>query len=173
MIVPLTWCMVQSYWLAAAVLFTLAAVSDFYDGKLARKYNQASPLGGLLDHGTDALLVTCGNWALAQLGLLPMLLVILIPCAFVQYMLDSKALAGRSLVTSVIGRSNGVAYFVLLGFGIGAHTLIQLSQWLDLPLVVLWELILQPGLTWAGWLLVATTVVSMLDRLQMLLRGRL
>ena len=173
MIIPLVWCMVHGFWLWSAFIFTLAAVSDFYDGKLARHYNQTSPLGGLLDHGTDALLVTCGCWALANMGLIPMLLVFMIPAAFLQYMLDSKALMGQNLVTSVLGKSNGVAYFVLLGTGIGAHSLQVIHQLITDNVWGIWQLILAPGLQWAGWVLVVTTGLSMLDRLQMLLRGRM
>ncbi len=144
-------------WLIAATLFTLAAVSDFYDGQLARRFNQATSFGGLFDHATDALYVTSCCTALATLGLVNPWLCALIPTAFAQYMLDSRALTGRPLRTSLIGRYNGVAYFVLAGTAIGASLLGW--QWL-LGIVAV-----------AAWLLVATTVVSMLDRLLTLLRG--
>ena len=173
LIFPLVWCMLEGLWLWAALIFTLAAISDYYDGKVARKLDQTSPLGGLLDHGTDALLVTCGIWALASMAYVPMLLVVMIPTAFVQYMLDSKALMGRNLVTSALGKSNGVAYFVLLGTGIGAHTLYELHSLVSTEVWSIWQLILIPGMEWAGWTLIVSTGLSMLDRLQMLLRGRM
>lgn len=44
-------------WLALA-LFTLAAVSDFFDGYLARIWGQSSPLGRMLDPIADKLLVS-------------------------------------------------------------------------------------------------------------------
>ena len=120
MIVPLTHAVLQQLWLWAAILFTAAAVSDYYDGKVARALNQTSPWGALFDHASDALLVSVGCGALAGLGLINPYLPWLIGAAFIQYMLDSKALAGQELRTSRIGRSNGVAYYVLLGTGIGA-----------------------------------------------------
>ncbi len=150
LIVPFTWLLLQEYWLAAAVCFALAVVSDIYDGKLARKYNQVSQLGGLLDHGTDALFVTCGCAALAVLGLINPILPILIPLAFLQYMLDSRALAGHALRTSLVGKVNGVCYFVVVGVVVGAELLGW--RWLLLPAAVF------------AWLLVASTCLSMLDR---------
>ena len=57
LLVPLlAWYVVGDQWLHAAVTITFAIITDIYDGKLARLYNSASPLGGFFDHGTDALL---------------------------------------------------------------------------------------------------------------------
>ena len=43
-------------WLALA-LYLAAAVTDFFDGYLARRWNQSSPLGRMLDPIADKLLV--------------------------------------------------------------------------------------------------------------------
>lgn len=44
------------YW-TTFVLFLLAAISDWFDGFLARKYNVCTKLGGVMDHIGDKLLV--------------------------------------------------------------------------------------------------------------------
>ena len=44
------------YWLTF-ILYLLAAISDWLDGFLARKYNCCSKLGGVMDHIGDKLLV--------------------------------------------------------------------------------------------------------------------
>jgi CDP-diacylglycerol--glycerol-3-phosphate 3-phosphatidyltransferase len=49
--------MFQMYWVAF-IVYVLAALSDFFDGWLARKYNATSKIGGVLDHIGDKLLVT-------------------------------------------------------------------------------------------------------------------
>ena len=51
--------MVQQDWsiLLASVLFTLAAVTDWLDGYLARKLEQTTPLGAFLDPVADKLIV--------------------------------------------------------------------------------------------------------------------
>ena len=54
---------VSFYWfgsagkIVAALLFALAAVTDWFDGYLARKWNQATPLGAFLDPVADKLIV--------------------------------------------------------------------------------------------------------------------
>lgn len=41
----------------AFIVFALAAISDWFDGFLARKYNVCSKIGGVMDHIGDKLLV--------------------------------------------------------------------------------------------------------------------
>jgi CDP-diacylglycerol--glycerol-3-phosphate 3-phosphatidyltransferase len=43
---------------AGAVLFAVAAITDFFDGLLARRWQQTSDLGSFLDTTADKLLVT-------------------------------------------------------------------------------------------------------------------
>ena len=52
-IVPLL--MFQMYWIGFAT-FAIAAITDFFDGYLAKKYNATSKIGGMLDHLGDKLL---------------------------------------------------------------------------------------------------------------------
>jgi cardiolipin synthase len=138
--------------------FWLAVATDLADGRVARRFGEASPLGGLLDHATDALFAASGIGALAALGLAPTPLAPLVLAAFAQYALDSRALAGRPLRASALGRWNGIAYFVLLGTPVVRDAV---------------------GLGWpgdalvraVGWALVASTGASMLDRLSALVRA--
>ena len=48
--------MFQLYWISL-ILFDLGALSDFFDGFLARKYDVCTKLGGVMDHIGDKLLV--------------------------------------------------------------------------------------------------------------------
>ena len=41
----------------ALILFFLAAISDYFDGYLARKYNAVSELGAILDPIADKILI--------------------------------------------------------------------------------------------------------------------
>ncbi|WP_447968963.1 CDP-diacylglycerol--glycerol-3-phosphate 3-phosphatidyltransferase [Nitrospira sp. M1] len=52
--------------LTAAIIFGIAALTDFFDGYLARKYSQITTLGKLLDPIADKLLVTAGLVVLVQ-----------------------------------------------------------------------------------------------------------
>ncbi len=48
--------MFQWYWVTF-ILFALGAISDWFDGFLARKYNVCTKIGGVMDHIGDKLLV--------------------------------------------------------------------------------------------------------------------
>ena len=69
-------------WLAL-ILYIAAAVSDFFDGYLARRWNQSSPLGRMLDPIADKLLVgaliVAFAWdrSLASWDLIPALAILL------------------------------------------------------------------------------------------------
>lgn len=143
-----------SAWLVA-VLLTVAIASDYFDGVVARRHGTASAEGQLFDHGTDCLFVTACLTGAALAGLVPLMLPVLIAMAFSQYVLDSYWLDRRKqLRMSMIGRWNGIGYFV--------------------PLVVLaaarLEVVpgLSPLLTVAArvvaYVLVASTLVSIVDR---------
>ena len=54
--------------LAACVLFSAAAITDYYDGKLARSRRQQSDLGRMLDPIADKLLVGAALMMLVGLG---------------------------------------------------------------------------------------------------------
>ena len=54
----------SSYWLAV-FLFFFASISDFFDGYLARKYNQVSSLGEILDPIADKILIVFALFAIS------------------------------------------------------------------------------------------------------------
>lgn len=62
----------------AGVFFGLAAISDWFDGYFARKYEVESTVGKLLDPVADKLLVTSALIMLIPLGRISPILVILI-----------------------------------------------------------------------------------------------
>ena len=54
--------------LTAALLFAFAAATDFFDGRLARRWKQTSTLGSFLDTAADKLLVSGVLLALVAVG---------------------------------------------------------------------------------------------------------
>ena len=134
----------------ALALFVLAVVTDLVDGRVARHYGEASALGGVFDHATDAAFVAIGLSAVALRGKTTLLLPLAIVLAFVQYMVDSRAPV-RPLRASSLGRWNGIAYFVLLGVPV-----VRDGLSLGWPPVGFTRV--------AGWLLLASTIISMVDR---------
>jgi cardiolipin synthase len=69
--------------LAACIVFSIAAITDYFDGKLARSRRQQSDLGRMLDPIADKLLVGAalmmlvGQNRLSALGLYPAIVIML------------------------------------------------------------------------------------------------
>ncbi len=59
---------VRHAYVAAAVLFAIAAATDFFDGRLARRWKQTTTLGTFLDTTADKLLVSGALVALVSVG---------------------------------------------------------------------------------------------------------
>ena len=145
--------------LPASAIFALAAATDFADGRVARARGESSARGGFLDHAVDAVFVSSGAAALASVGALPVLLAPLIAVAFLQYALDSRLMRSSGLRASPLGRWNGIAYFVIVAIPVVRDAL---------------------GLGWPGaglvralgWALVASTLLSISDRLRLVARAR-
>ena len=135
----------------ALLAMLVALATDFLDGPIARRAGTASAFGGTFDHTSDFLFVTCGLFAGATRGAFPWILPVLITAAFAQYFIDSYWIHQRGrLRKSGLGRYNGMLYFVPLCMDIA----IRLGLGFLHPLLVL-----------LVWLLVASTLVSMGQRL--------
>ena len=134
-------------------------MSDLLDGPLARRLGTVSARGRLLDHTADFATVSGALFAAAARGAVPILLPLLICVAFVQYVLDSKGFQrGHELRMSGLGRWNGILYF----FPICGEILGRLGL----------DFLFGP-VRWLSWLLVATTLLSLVDRLRPLRRTTL
>lgn len=152
-------------WRLAGLIFAGAVASDFLDGIVARWRNTVSNLGGVLDHTADAVFVAVTLWGIAYLevdagvdvvpGILPWFIVL----AFLQYLLDSKALSGRPLRTSQLGRANGIAYYVIAGTVISKKALGL--DWLP-----------DEAIYWVALAVLVSTLISMFDRLRVLAKLR-
>ncbi|RWA54805.1 CDP-diacylglycerol--glycerol-3-phosphate 3-phosphatidyltransferase [Cupriavidus sp. UYMSc13B] len=65
---PDAWLPMQTKNLTAAAFFIIAAVTDWLDGFLARRWNQTSSFGAFLDPVADKLMVTAALLSLLALG---------------------------------------------------------------------------------------------------------
>jgi CDP-diacylglycerol--glycerol-3-phosphate 3-phosphatidyltransferase len=136
-------------------LIVIAIVTDYFDGKVARRLGTASPRGQLFDHSTDFLFVTSGLAGAAWAGLLTPVLPVLIVIAFSQYVLDSHFFYHeKQLHMSRLGRWNGILYFVPI-------TVIAASR---LPWLEAIARLLEAVVFVMGWILVVFTALSIIDR---------
>ena len=152
-------------WRLAGTIFAAAVASDFLDGIVARRRNTVSNLGGVLDHTADAVFVAVTLWGIAYLevgtgaDVVPGILPWFVALAFLQYLFASKALSGRPLRTSRLGRVNGIAYYVVAGTVIGRNALGL--DWLP-----------DEAIYWAALAVLVSTLFSMFDRLRTLTKLR-
>lgn len=58
MIPFIAWSMILRMWIVAIILFSAAAITDMFDGYLARRWNEETVLGAYLDPLADKLLIT-------------------------------------------------------------------------------------------------------------------
>ena len=137
------------------VLLTLAIATDLFDGVVARRQGTATAGGQLFDHATDCLFVTAALTGAALSGRVPPALPVLVAAAFGQYVVDSCWLhREKRLRMSAIGRWNGIGYFVPLVILAAAPLEVIPGQ----------APVLTPLAGITAWVLVASTVVSMIDR---------
>ena len=142
----------QELFLWSLLLMLGALISDVADGAVARKLNQVTNIGGLLDHGSDALLVLSGLTVFAAFGVITCALPILVVIAFAQYVWDSGSLRRAPLRASSIGKLNGMMYFAFVILLIARE-----AFFLPIPNAA--------ATSYLAWGLVLSTLVSITDRL--------
>lgn len=136
----------QLAWLkwVALGLFVLASVTDFIDGKIARKYHQVSDFGKFLDPLADKLLVISAMAILCQWGQFP-------AWAFMLVLAREFAVTGLRLIA--VGKGKVIAAG-LSGKIKTFSTMVVLSLW-----IASWDL---PLIDWAKWVYTAIIVLPTL-----------
>jgi CDP-diacylglycerol--glycerol-3-phosphate 3-phosphatidyltransferase/cardiolipin synthase len=137
--------------LVATVIFTVAALTDWLDGWLARKLNQTSAFGEFLDPVADKLMVAAALITLVQLGRVDAIIALIIIgreiaiSALREWM--AKIGASRSVAVSFLGKIKTI------------------SQMIAIPLLLYHDPLgfLEPRIlgTWLIWIAAILTLVSM------------
>ncbi|MDB2324050.1 CDP-diacylglycerol--glycerol-3-phosphate 3-phosphatidyltransferase [Alphaproteobacteria bacterium] len=127
----------------ALVLYTVASLTDFVDGWMARRLNVVSPFGEMLDPIADKMLIGCALLALAYVtpsGWLFMLpaLVILIREFIISGLREYLAKRSFSAPVTVLAKWKTTAQIVAIGFLIGAPGFPGFPFALEIGLVLLW-----------------------------------
>ena len=145
-----SWVTLPNQNLVATVIFTLAAVTDWFDGWLARRLNQTSAFGAFLDPVADKLMVAAALIVLLQLGRVDAIVVLII--------------IGREIAISALrewmaqmGESKSVAVSFIGKFKTA-------SQMIAIPLLLYDDVIgpLNP-LAVGTWLIYAAAVLTLLS----------
>lgn len=149
-------------YLVAAGIFVLGAISDWFDGRLARRYKLVSNLGIFLDLTADKVYVSALLVALVQVAILPAwLVVVIVSREFIVAGLRSLAAAGNKVIPAGKWGKQKTAITMAGLFGI------LLAKGLGAQATFPWGIGSPSGLVFsvgnaAGYLLIASDVVMLL-----------
>ena len=136
---PQDWLSLSQQNLAATVIFVVAAVTDWFDGWLARKLDQTSAFGAVLDPVADKLMVAAALIVLVQLERADAIIAIIIIgreiaiSALREWM--AKIGAARSIAVSFLGKIKTTAQMVAIPLllyqdGLFGISMLWLGSWL-------------------------------------------
>src|SRR6476620_2210125 len=147
-----SWVSIPNQNLVATVIFTGAAITDWLDGWLARRWNQTSAFGAFLDPVADKLMVAAALILLVQLGRLDAIIALIIIgreitiSALREWM--AKIGEARSVAVSALGKVKTV------------------SQMLAIPLLLYHdELGAFDPQRWGTWLIYIAAVLTLISML--------
>jgi CDP-diacylglycerol--glycerol-3-phosphate 3-phosphatidyltransferase len=127
----------QGLWskVASLVIFTLAAISDFYDGWIAQKRNIVTDFGKLMDPIADKILVLAAFTAFVQMQLIDAWMFVIIISR--EILITSLRLfslnKGKVLAATRAGKhktlSQMVVIFAILGFVVLKEVMLEFYTW--------------------------------------------
>jgi CDP-diacylglycerol--glycerol-3-phosphate 3-phosphatidyltransferase len=102
----------------AGLLFVIASVTDFFDGYIARSWNQITKLGSILDPLADKMLMLAGFLGLMVIDRADVWAVFLILTRefFITGLRVVAVSEGKDIASSMWGKSKTVLQMVAIGF---------------------------------------------------------
>ncbi|MBN2768096.1 MAG: CDP-diacylglycerol--glycerol-3-phosphate 3-phosphatidyltransferase [Campylobacterales bacterium] len=102
----------------AAFIFVIASATDFFDGHIARTFNQITPLGKILDPLADKMLTLAGFLGLMMLGRASewAIYLILTRELFITGLRVSAAAQNMDISASFAGKLKTVVQMIAIGF---------------------------------------------------------
>lgn len=102
----------------AGLIFVIASVTDFFDGYIARAWNQMTKLGGILDPLADKMLVLAGFLGLLVIDRANIWAIFLILSRefFITGLRVVAVSEGRDVASTMVGKVKTVAQMFAIGF---------------------------------------------------------
>ena len=144
---------------AGAVVFLLAAATDWFDGRLARRWNVTTRLGSFLDTTADKLLVTTALVGLVAVDRAsPWVALVIIAREFTILGLRAAVSAtGTSFATSMLGKWKATVQFVAIALAMLRPDVIIAGAYLDQ-----WAMVVAAVVTaWSGADYIARSMVAL------------
>ncbi len=156
----------------SGLIYVVAAISDWYDGWYARRYNAMSPFGRFFDPLADKVLIGAVFFAFVALDVFELWMVIVIVARDVVVTLLRVVadLKGRPVVTSGLAKLKTALQLVFLTYIVGVHVVLHVD-WLTVA--VGGERLRQLLSSWIvdGGLIFLTTL-SIITMIQYLIQNR-
>ena len=131
---------IDSSWLdyAAGLIFVIASITDFFDGFIARSWNQMTKLGGILDPLADKLLTLAGFLGLMYIGRANpwAIFIILSREFFITGIRVVAASEGRSVNATFAGKAKTVSQMFAIGFLLMHWPYADLLLWIAVALTL-------------------------------------
>ncbi len=123
---------------AASLLFVLASSTDFFDGYIAREWNQMTMLGAILDPLADKMLTLAAFLGLMMIGEASAwaIYIIIVRELFITGIRTVAVSEGISVKASWAGKTKTVAQMIAIGFLLMHWPLGEELLWLAVALTV-------------------------------------
>ena len=123
---------------AAGLIFVIASITDFFDGFIARSWNQMTKLGGILDPLADKLLTLAGFLGLMYIGRANpwAIFIILSREFFITGIRVVAASEGRSVNATFAGKAKTVSQMFAIGFLLMHWPYADLLLWIAVALTL-------------------------------------
>lgn len=157
---------------AAAACFILAAATDFFDGRLARKWNQTTALGAFLDPLADKLLVYLAFLYLATVGVYPawLLMVLFTRDITVDALRGFAAGKGVSMPANAVGKWKSFFQMASIGLLLALVSLTELQASTAWGNAALSAAVASKPFEWAFaatyWIMLAAAAVGLVSMAQ-------
>lgn len=128
--------------LAALLLFACICITDYYDGRLARKLGAATNAGAIFDAATDCIYVWSSVFLLVLFDVVPIWFLVLVVYKFVEFLVTSHIFKARDpqqkkpLVFDPTGKAAAILFFLLPGASCIAFNITDIPQ-----MFIIWCLI--------------------------------
>jgi CDP-diacylglycerol--glycerol-3-phosphate 3-phosphatidyltransferase len=122
----------------AAFIFVVASATDFFDGYIARTFNQITTMGKILDPLADKMLTLAGFLGLMMLGSASpwAIFLILTRELFITGLRVSAVSQGLDIAASWMGKVKTVAQMIAIGFLLMQWPGAQLLLWIAVALTL-------------------------------------
>lgn len=133
----------QNVW--ATIIFVIAALTDAFDGYIARKYDMESAIGAFLDTSADKLMVCAALIVLLDFGRVDMIVALII--------------IGREITVTALrewmAKVGAAARVKVNWFG----KIKAIAQMVAIPMLLFWEPFMGISMAWLGTILIYVAAI--------------